>query len=122
MGAHPLNLALRFLIEVGGLLFVGSWAWNRAAPDLRVLAAAVAITGGFLLWALFGVPADPTRVGRELVTVAGPTRLIVEVIFFTAALAAAHRVAGRRLAAAFATAVAVHYAASFDRIRWILGF
>jgi uncharacterized protein DUF2568 len=39
MGQNPLNLALRFFLELAALYFIGNWGWTRHTGVLRYLLA-----------------------------------------------------------------------------------
>jgi hypothetical protein len=115
VGSHPVNLALRFLLELAGLAALGVWGWQVQG----VLAAAGAPLVAAAAWGVFNVPEDPSRSGQAPVRVPGLVRLALELAFFTGAVFALHGVAPR-LALAFAAIVVVHYAASYDRVAWLL--
>ena len=59
MNTHPLNLTLRFLLEIAMLIILADWGWHLtpgwprypAAIGFPVLAAA--------LWGIFRIPNDP---------------------------------------------------------------
>ena len=121
MAYHPLNLALRFVLELAALAAFASFGWQLAdgvafqwlgAITLPVVAAA--------LWGVFAVPGDPSRSGGAPVPVPGWFRLTLEVGFFSAAALAIHAANTPTLAVAFAAVTALHYAASGRRIRWLL--
>ena len=41
MGSHPINLAVRFLLEVAVLLSMGTWGWRHGEGWLRFVLAAL---------------------------------------------------------------------------------
>jgi hypothetical protein len=56
MGSHPINLAIRFLLELVALLAMGIWDWQQREGWLRlVLAVGIPLTAA-LLWGIFAVP------------------------------------------------------------------
>ena len=86
MGSHPVNLAVRFLLEVAALIATGIWGWNQADGSLQyVLAAAIPLALA-TLWGVFAVPDDPSRSGRALVVVQGIVRLVIELAIFIFAI------------------------------------
>lgn len=85
MGSNPINLAVRFILEMAGLVALGWWGWNQADGILRfVLALGVAILAA-VLWGALAVPDDPSRSGDARVSVPGIVRLLLELAFFGAA-------------------------------------
>ena len=121
MGAHPLNLAIRFLLELAGLAALAHWGWSQHEGWLRfVLAIGLPLLAA-ALWATFAVPDDPSRSGKAPVPVPGIVRLVLELAFFAAATWAIYDAGNATLSIILATAVAIHYAVSYDRIIWLLG-
>jgi hypothetical protein len=39
MGSHPINLAIRFLLELSALLAMGVWGWRQSEGWLRFVLA-----------------------------------------------------------------------------------
>jgi len=120
VGAHPFNLTLRFWVEILAFAILAAGAWRLGTGPMRPLLAVTAAALAFLAWSLVGVPDDPTRLGREAVTVSGTVRLGIEVVFFAAVTILAVRTAGRRYAGAYAALVLLHHALSIDRLAWLL--
>jgi len=117
MNNHPLNLALRFVLELAALAAYGYWGWTQhqgigrwAWTILLPLAAAVA-------WGVFRVPNDP---GVPPVAVPGWTRLLLEIVFFAGAAACLYLAGARTWALAFAAITVLHYAISYERVVWLL--
>ena len=70
-----------------------------------------------------GSPCGPRRskpFRQAPLAVSGTVRLGVEIAFFAFAVFALYQLGSRPLSAIFATAVAIHYAVSYDRIAWLL--
>ena len=119
MGSHPINLGLRFLLELTALGAIGYWGWTQNAGwwrwvlviGLPVIAAAI--------WGTFAVPNDPSRSGQAPIPTPGMIRLILELSIF--ALGAIALIVSQRATAgwAFVIIVLVHYAISYDRILWL---
>jgi hypothetical protein len=78
MSSNPLNLALRFLLEVLGLLALGYWGWNKAEGIFRYLLALGIPIIAAAIWGTFRVPNDP---GKAPVRVPGILRLVIEIAF-----------------------------------------
>jgi hypothetical protein len=120
MGSHPLNLLLRFGLELVALYAVGAVGHARVDGPLRWLAALAAPLLFATLWGTFAVPDDPSRSGGAPVPVGGAARLALELGLFAVATAALSGAGAARGAAVFALVVLAHYAASWDRIAWLL--
>ena len=120
MGSHPINLAIRFLLEVSALFSFGYWGWRSVdgwpgfalASALPVLAA--------VLWGVFAVPGDPSRSGSAPVAVPGILRLALELGIFALSTWALQDCGFTRASWALGIIVALHYVASYDRIVWLV--
>ena len=113
MSQHPVNLGLRFVLEVVavvGLIRLGDGVWGW----LLALAGVVA-------WGIFRVPNDGTSSGRAPVAVPGPVRLAVEVSVFGLGLVGWFLSGPQWVAVADAIALGLHHVFSVDRLRWLLG-
>ena len=120
MGSHPINLALRFLLEIAGLVSIGYWGWSQHDGLLRFALAMGAPLLAAILWATFAVPEDRSRSGKAPVPVPGPVRLVLELAFFGFAAWALYDAGKATLALVLAAIVVIHYALSYDRIAWLL--
>lgn len=119
MANHPLNLALRLLLEIAALAGLGHWGFRQVEGPARWAAAIGLPLLAMLLWATFRVPGDP--VPEPAVAVPGALRLALELSLFTAAAAAYLGAGARGLGWAFAGLVVLHYGLSVDRVLWLLG-
>ena len=120
MGFHPLNLALRFLLEMSALGALGYWGWTQQEGPIRWLWAIGAPLVAAVLWGTFAVPNDPSRSGQAKIPTSGILRLLLELSLFTVATIAL--VASQRVTAGWILAAVTlfHYAISYDRILWLL--
>ncbi len=85
MGTHPVNLAVRFFLELSALASFGIWGWRLREDGWRfALALAIPLTAA-ALWGTFAVPDDPSRSGSAPVPVPGILRLAIEFAFFASA-------------------------------------
>jgi hypothetical protein len=83
MNTNPLNLTVRFLLEIAMLIIFGYWGWLlngdwerwSGAIGLPLIAAA--------LWGIFRIPDDPKSAPVE---VQGIVRLLLEWILFGLAI------------------------------------
>lgn len=120
MANNPLNLAFRFLLEMAGLIISGMAAWQLASGMWRWIAAIGVPLAMAVVWGAFNVPGDPSRGGGAPVPVPGSARLAIEVGFFALAVILAWAAAMTVSAIALGTLVVLHYALSWDRMRWLL--
>lgn len=119
-GTHPLNLALRFGLELASLVALGYAARRSSAGWAGTLAMVLVPLVAATLWGLFNVPGDPSRSGKAPVVVPGALRLTLELGFFATATFALVRTEQRTLALLLGLTTVVHYALSLDRIKWLL--
>jgi len=110
---NPLNLALRFILEIAGLAAYGYWGWAAHDGLLRWLLAVGAPLLAATLWAVFRVPGDG---GPPVVAVSGAVRLVLEAVYFGGATWALYAAGAPSAAFVFGVAVVGHYAISWDRI------
>lgn len=113
---NPLNLALRFLLELAGLAALGAWGWHVARYPAAIAMPLVAA----LAWGTFNVVGDPSRSGKAPVRVPGVVRLALELAFFAGGAYGLQASGQPRLAIAFVAIVVVHYAISFRRVGWLV--
>ena len=120
MGSHPLNLALRFILEIIALLAVGLWGWHCGSAGYNYLLAAGLPVSFALIWGIFNVPNDPSRSGRAPVKVPGIIRLLIELSLFGFAVWALFHLDYKTGAFIFGGVLILHYIISYDRINWLL--
>jgi hypothetical protein len=119
MSQNPLNLAVRFVLEILALVALGAWARAQipGAPGLvlMILVPLLAATA----WGIFNVKGDPSRSGKAPVPVPGVVRLLIELTFFGSA-AWAMFILHPAYGWIFGSATLLHYILSYDRIAWLL--
>ena len=119
MGSHPANLIFRFLLEIAGLASFGYWGWSVGTGWYSYLLAAGVPFVMATFWGTFAVPDDPSRSGSAPIPVPGIIRLLLELAFFAFAswslFDTGLTVAGYILG----VLVLIHYALSFDRVKWL---
>jgi hypothetical protein len=120
VGSNPINLALRFLLELAALAASAAWGWQRGAGALRVILALGIPLLEMVLWGTLRVPEDPSSVGRAPVPVPGLIRLALELAFFAFAVWALRDISATTLSWVLGALVVAHYAVSYDRVRWLL--
>ncbi|RLD01197.1 MAG: hypothetical protein DRI65_15780 [Chloroflexota bacterium] len=120
MGSNPINLAVRFILEMTGLVAMGLWGWNQAEGFLRFMLALGIPFLAAVLWGTFAVPDDPSRSGKTGVPVPGIVRLLLELVFFGSATLALFVMDLTTLSWIYGIAVLVHYVVSYDRVAWLV--
>jgi hypothetical protein len=117
MSAHPINLGLRFLLEIAALISLGVWGWQKSEGWVRfVLAIGIPIIAA-TLWAVFRVPNDP---GTAPIAIPGILRLIFELALFAFATWALYDSKFITLAWILGITTVLHYISSYDRILWMI--
>ena len=120
MGSHPLNLALRFILEIIALISAGMWGWRQTDDVWRFLLMLGIPLAMAVLWATFAVKDDPSRSGKAPVPIPGILRLILELAFFGFAAWALADMDFVQYGWILGIIVFLHYIVSYDRIRWLL--
>jgi hypothetical protein len=119
-GRHPLNLLLRFILEMAALVILGYWGWHMGNNFTRYFYAIGIPLIMATIWGIFAVPNDPSRSGKAPVPVPGILRLFIEGIFFGMAFLVLVEAAIQPWAYIFAATVLLHYLLSMDRLRWLI--
>jgi hypothetical protein len=120
MGQNPLNLALRFILELAALAAIGYWGWTWGDGALRYILAIGLPLLAAALWGTFRVPGDASSSGNAPVAVPGLVRLLLELGFFAFATWGLYTSGATLLAWILGGLVLFHYLISYDRIRWLL--
>ncbi len=119
MAERPFNLALRFTLEIAGLVALAMGGWSAQPGPLRWVFAIGAPMAAAILWGTFRVQELHSK-NPPPVLVPGWVRLLLEAAYFSAAVAgfwaAGHHAAAYTLGAL----VIFHYAVSYDRIARLL--
>jgi hypothetical protein len=120
MGSHPINLAVRLLLELSALAALGAWGWRQGEGLFGfVFALGIPIIAA-VLWGIFAVPDDPSRSGKAPIATPGILRLALELIFFIFSAWAYYDIGYSSLGSILAILVAVHYVVSYDRVLWLI--
>jgi hypothetical protein len=117
---HPINLALRFLLELIAIITYGYWGYSLLEAGTRILLAILFPILFAVLWGVFAVRDDPSRSGKTVVQTPGIIRLLLELGLFGVAAWMLLDLDHTLIALIFGVAVVVHYFLSFDRIAWLL--
>lgn len=121
MSQNPVNLAVRFLLEIAaavGLFRLGLWIADGPAAALLALVFSI---GAATAWGLFNVPGDRSRSGRAPVQVSGKARLLLEFALLGGGSAAWFLTGPAWFAWTCAMVLVAHYLLSWDRVGWLLG-
>ena len=120
MSTHPLNHALRFMLEVAALITFGFRGFHLSDSWTRILWAILLPVLFAAVWGVFAVPDDPSRSGKTVVPTPGAIRLALELILFAAATWMLISLGKPLLGWIFGGVVMMHYLISYDRIVWLL--
>ena len=120
MSQNPINLAVRFILEIAALASLAYWGWTQHTGFLRYLLAIGLPLLASVLWGTLAVPGDPSRSGKAPVPVPGIIRLVLELVLFGSAAWCLAESGQAFWANIFSLVVLVHYAVSYDRVLWLL--
>ena len=120
MGSHPINLTVRFLLEISALIAIGIWGWNLNDGLIHFLSAFGLPIIFAAIWGIFAVPNDPSRSGKAPITVPGIIRLMIELGIFAFASWTLYDIGYTTLTWVLAGTVILHYIISYDRIFWLI--
>jgi hypothetical protein len=117
LGKNPLNLALRFFLELAGLVALGYYGWTQFDGVLRFLLVIGLPLLAAAVWGIFRVPGDG---GPPIVRVPGILRLLIEVIYFASATWCLFAAGAVTAGWIFGTITLLPYLISYDRIAWLV--
>lgn len=120
MASNPVNLILRFILELAALFALGYWGWTQHVGIWRYVWGMGLILVTAVIWGTFAVPDDPSRSGKAPVPVPGVIRLVIELAFFAAGTWAFFASDQPIWGFALAILTLIHYVLSYDRITWLL--
>lgn len=119
MAYHPLNLFLRFLLELTAWFSMGLYGWHLNDSAFRYLFMLGIPFLSILIWGIFNVPGDASRSGKAPVIVAGWIRLTIEFITFGFGAWTLFSLGHSFYGYVFSILVIIHYLLSFERIKWL---
>lgn len=117
MNNHPLNLTLRFVLELAALAVVTLWTYRHFGQGIRLIMAIVAPLAVSVTWAVFRVESDP---GPAPVAIPGWSRLFLEALLFGLCLWMLHQMGYRLLFILIMALLLTHYLISYDRVSKLL--
>ncbi|WP_431210185.1 YrdB family protein [Puia sp. P3] len=112
MNTNPINLLVRFLLELVMLGVIAFWGYQRFEGWEGVAAAIVLPVVAATLWGVFRIPNDPKPAP---VAVPGPVRLLLEWALFGWAVWALVDMGYDGWAWLLAGVLVAHYLVSYDR-------
>ncbi len=112
MNTNPVNLAVRFLLEIAMLIALGLWGWDLTETWIRYITAVGLPLIAVVLWGIFRIPNDPKPAP---VAISGVLRLILELGLFALATWALYQLRYSNLALLMGVIVVLHYVISYDR-------
>jgi hypothetical protein len=112
MNTNPINLAVRFLLEIVMLIALGCWGWHLTGNWMRYVAAAGLPMIAATLWGVFRIPNDPKPAP---VAVPGIIRLLLEWLLFGLMVWAMYDLGYIKSALVIILVVLAHYLVSYDR-------
>jgi hypothetical protein len=120
MGSHPINLMLRFLLELCVLAVAGYWSWTISKGSLRFILVWFVPLALAIIWGTFAVPGDPSRSGHAPIPIPGVMRLVLELANFAFAVWALTYLGRPVPGVILGIVTVVHYLLSYDRITWLV--
>jgi len=114
------NLAIRFLLEITGLIVLALLGWSLSEGLLRVVFAVGIPIVAATAWGFFAVPNDPSRSGNAPIPIPGLIRLLIEFCFFASVVWSLFVLNQSIGAWLFGLIVCVHYVVSHKRLFWLL--
>jgi hypothetical protein len=119
MGFHPLNLGLRFLLELAALFAIGIWGKSLNDGLLGYVWMVVFPILGAVAWGTFRTPDDRSASGDAPVAVPGWIRLLLEWFIFVWAVWGLLETGNWTSAYLLAGITVFHYLISYDRVTWL---
>ena len=119
MSQNPLNLAVRFILEIIALIALGAWAKTQYSGTMGFVLMIVIPLLAAAAWGTFNVKDDPSRSGKAPVPVPGFIRLLIELALFGSATLALFTL-NPTYGWIFGLVALLHYILSYDRIAWLL--
>lgn len=116
----PVNLGLRFVLELVALAGWGIFAYRSFAGIKGIVAVVVTVLVLAAIWGVFNVPDDPSRSGNAPVVVPGWLRLMIELIILFGGAYALYLTGYARIGVLVAALIVVHYLWGYERIAWLL--
>ena len=120
MGAHPINLGVRFLLELIAIIASGIWGWKQTDGWMQWVLAIIIPLAIATIWGTFAVPDDPSRSGAAPVVTPGIVRLMIELAIFSFGVWVLIDLGYFKWGLLLGSVVVLHYLVSYDRVIWLL--
>ncbi|MDF1548742.1 MAG: YrdB family protein [Bacteroidales bacterium] len=120
MANHPVNLAVRFILELVALFAAAYWAYNLANSTYSIIFSILLPLMLATIWGVFNVKNDPSRSGKAVITIPGVVRLLIELLIFGLATWFLNNSGLKLFSWIFLSIITIHYLISFERIKWLL--
>src|SRR5215204_1617421 len=123
MSQNPINLLLRFILEMCALVAIGYGGWH--APEQSggfwsyLLAIGLPLIAA-TLWGMFRTPNEPHGPNHQTRPVPGWGRLLIEALVFGGGAWGLFSSGLTTLGWIYSSVVILHYAFSYDRVLWLL--
>jgi hypothetical protein len=112
MNTNPINLAVRFLLEIAMLIILACWGWHLTITWMHVVYAIAFPLIAAVLWGVFRIPNDPKPAP---VAIPGILRLLLELGLFSLATWGLFSLRYIQTAYVMAGVIVLHYVVSYDR-------
>ena len=112
MSKHPVNLLIKFLMEIAALVITGMWGWHCTANWERYLLAIALPATAATIWGIFRIPNDPNPAPVE---VPGVVRLAYELFLFGFSTWALYNMGYVTQSYIMGGVTIINYIASYDR-------
>jgi hypothetical protein len=112
MNTNPINLVVRFALEIAMLISLGYWGWHLSGTWIKYIEAVGLPVTAAILWGVFRIQNDPKPAPVEI---PGILRLVLELGLFAFATWALYDLGFIRLSMIMAVMVILHYLVSYDR-------
>ena len=112
MNTNPINLTVRFLLELVVLAVLCLWGWRLGTDWLKYVCAVAFPAAAATLWGVFRIQNDPKPTPVET---PGVIRLLMELGLFTLTVWGLINLGYQKAAWTVAAIVIIHYLVSYDR-------
>ncbi len=117
---NPINLLIRFFLELFAIGSVGLWAWHHFNGVSKLIFTLLCPLAIAVVWAVFAVPNDPSRSGKTVIRTSGILRLLIELSVFALGFICFSQLGYQKWALVYIILVIGHYLASYKRIKWLI--
>lgn len=116
---NPINLGLRFLLEMAAWIGPGYWAWHQFDGFLALLLSILLPLAMMSLWAIFAVADDPSRSGKTVVATNGKVRILLELAVFGGGTWAWFAAGLPNFSYLLVALLVLHHLGQWARLKWL---